>query len=286
LSDAGDYAVQVANAFGTDQSSNATLIVGVPPAILVQPTNQILLTGGSARFEVIAAGTTPLNYQWWRDGANLVGDRRIPGANSSDLIISNLVPSDSGLFFATVSNSFGSVFSSNATLLVCVLDHFAWDSITSPKFVNVPFPVRIQALDATNGLLACFADSVILTSTAGICPDPSVSGGFALGEWTGSVSLSQAATNVVLVADDGFGHLGYANPINVIGVPSLFVVWSGGSLLIHWSVGTPAFVVEKSGDLTSWSPETTSIYSVGDTYEIRVRITATNTFYRLRFVEP
>ena len=100
------------------------------------------------------------------------------------------------------------------------------------------------------------------------------------------MTVSQAATNAVLVADDGSGHLGYANPINIIGVPSLSVEWSNGNLLISWHAETPAFAVEKSADLFSWSPLTTSIYSVGDKYEIRVRITTTNAFYRLRFVEP
>jgi Immunoglobulin domain/Immunoglobulin I-set domain len=286
LSDAGNYAVQVSNAFGSEKSSNALLSVSLPPAILVQPTNQIFMAGGIARFGVAVTGTPPLNYQWRRDGIDLVDDGRILGANCSDLIISNLVQSDSGLFSVTVSNRSGSVFSSNATLLVYVIDHFAWNPIPSPRFVNVPFPVRIRALDATNGLLTGFAGSVVLTSTAGVSVDPSVSGGFVLGEWTGSVTVSQAATGTVLVANDGSGHLGYANPINVIGLPSLSVERSGGSLLISWPAEASAFALETSADLSSWSPLVTPIDLSGGKYQIRVRISTTNSFYRLHFVGP
>jgi uncharacterized repeat protein (TIGR01451 family) len=286
LSDADIYAVQVSNAFGSQKSSNALLSVSLPPAILVQPTNQILMAGGIARFGVVAADTPPLNYRWRRDGIDLVDAGRILGANSSGLIISNLVQSDSGEYSIAVSNSSGSVFSSNATLFVYVIDHFAWDPIPSPRFVNVPFPVRIQASDATNGLLAGFTGSVVLTSTAGVPVDPSVSGDFVQGEWTGSVTVSQAATGAVLVADDGSGHLGYANPINVIGLPLLSVERSGGSLLISWSAEASAFALETSADLSSWSPLATPIDLSGGKYQIRVRISTTNSFYRLRFVGP
>ena len=41
LTDAGNYAVEVSNVFGSEQSSNAVLVVGEPPAIVAQPADQI-----------------------------------------------------------------------------------------------------------------------------------------------------------------------------------------------------------------------------------------------------
>jgi Immunoglobulin domain len=281
LSDAGNYAVELSNAFGSEASSNAVLSVGVPPTILVQPTNQTARLGDAAGLEVVADGTAPLDYQWSFGGTNLLE------ATNSLLVITNVQLSDAGSYAVEVSNAFGSEDSSNATLFVSsVIDHFAWDPIPSPRFVNVPFPVRIQASDATNGLLAGFTGSVVLTSTAGVSVNPSVSGDFVQGEWTGSVTVSQAATGAVLVADDGSGHLGYANPINVIGLPSLSVERSGGSMLISWSAEASAFALETSADLSSWSPLATPIDLIGGKYRIRVRISTTNSFYRLRFVGP
>ena len=141
-------------------------------------------------------------------------------------------------------------------------------------------------MDSTNGLLAGFTGRVVLASTAGVSVDPSVSGDFVQGEWTGLVTVSQAVTDAVLVADDGLGHVGYANPINVIGLPALSVEWSGVNLLISWPAEASAFAVETSIDLSSWSPLATSIDLIGGKYQIRVRISNANSFYRLRFVGP
>jgi hypothetical protein len=141
-------------------------------------------------------------------------------------------------------------------------------------------------LDATNGLLAGFTDSVVLTTTASVSVSPSVSGDFILGEWTGLVTVSQVATDAVLVADDGSGHLGYANPINVIDLPSLSVRRSGGDLLFSWPAEASAFELETSMDLSSWSLVATSINLIGDENRARVRISATNSFYRLHFGGP
>ncbi len=279
-SDEGSYAVGVSSAFGSVESSNALLSVGQAPVIILQPTNQTVPLGGTAVFEVVALGAPPLAYQWSLGGTNLVA------ATNSFLAITNVQLSDAGSYAVRVSNAFGLTNSSNATLLVYVIDHFAWDPIPSLRFVNLPFSVKIQAADATNGLVSAFAGSVALRATNGISVNPSASGPFVLGQWTGSVTVSQVATGMVLVADDGFGQLGYANPINVIELPALSVAQSGGSLLISWPAETSAFALEKSVDLSSWSPETGSIFLIGDKYVIRVQVSATKSFYRLRFTGP
>ena len=280
LNDAGGYAARASNAFGSANSSNALLTIGMPPAIAIQPTNLAVPVGGVATFNVVADGTAPLSYQWSFNGTNLVA------ATNSLLAITNVQLSDAGSYAVLVSNAFGVAYSSNSTLLVYVIDHFAWDPIPSPRFVNLAFPVKIQASDATNGLVSEFAGSVALRSTNGISVNPSASGPFVLGKWTGSVTISQAATGTVLVADDGFGHLGYSTPINVIELPSLSVTQSGGSLLISWPAEASAFALEKSVDLSSWSPEAGPIFLIGNKYVIRVQISATRSFYRLRFVGP
>ena len=46
--------------------------------------------------------------------------------------------------------------------------------------------------------------------------NPGVSGGFTNGLWSSALSVNQAATNVILLADDGLGHTGSSNPFNVI----------------------------------------------------------------------
>jgi uncharacterized repeat protein (TIGR01451 family) len=285
FTNAGTYAVQVLNAFGAQQSSNAVLSVGQPPAILVQPTNQLLVPGGVVSFAVSATGTAPLSYQWRQNGTNLTDGGRITGSTNTQLTISHVALSDSGAYSVLVSNGWGSVLSSNAVLSVAGVDHFGWDAIPSPRFIGTPFSVRIQALDATNGLVGGFAGSANLGTTASIPVTPSVSGGFVLGTWTGSVTISQAATGAVLIATDGLGHSGLANAINVVALPSLSVVLSGASLIISWPA-LSYFTPETSPDLVTWSPLNTTIDLVGNTYQARVPISAASAFFRVRFIGP
>ena len=74
------------------------------PTILLQPQNEIVLTGGGATFTVNAIGTLPLNYFWERDGT------AIAGATNSNYTIDNLQLADSGSQFSClVSNSLGTM---------------------------------------------------------------------------------------------------------------------------------------------------------------------------------
>src|SRR5664279_4679636 len=97
LSDAGSYVVEVSNAFGSEQSSNAVLSVGLAPAIVVQPMDQMVRLGGTAAFEVMAEGTAPLAYQWSLGGASLAD------ATNSVLAITNVQWSDGGSCAVRVS---------------------------------------------------------------------------------------------------------------------------------------------------------------------------------------
>ena len=83
-----------------------------PPAILLQPTSQIVTAGSNASFSVLAAGTPPLSYQWQFNGTNLAS------ATASSLALTDLQPADAGSYSVLVSNSVGTVLSSNAILTV------------------------------------------------------------------------------------------------------------------------------------------------------------------------
>jgi len=84
----------------------------VAPFIITQPASQTVNVGGNATFSVVAGGTPPLSYQW-RFGGTLLS-----GATGSSLSLSNVQLSDAGTYSVAVSNAFGSVLSTNATLTV------------------------------------------------------------------------------------------------------------------------------------------------------------------------
>jgi hypothetical protein len=110
------FSVVVGNSTGSVISNTATLTVTpapVAPSITTQPANQTTLAGQTATFSVTANGTSPLSYQWWKNGT------AISGATSASYTTSAETTSDNGAIFSiVVSNSAGSVTSNNARLTV------------------------------------------------------------------------------------------------------------------------------------------------------------------------
>ncbi|MDB6125051.1 MAG: hypothetical protein JWQ71_4044 [Pedosphaera sp.] len=86
-----------------------------PPAITTQPQSLEKSVGENASFSVIATGTGPLKYQWLFNGTNIYG------ATTNSYTRSNVQISDAGNYAVVVTNSVGSVLSSNAVLTVNTL---------------------------------------------------------------------------------------------------------------------------------------------------------------------
>jgi hypothetical protein len=93
------------------------------------------------------------------------------------------------------------------------------------------------------------------------------------------------ALGTVLTAIDDSGHSGYANPIDVVILPSLSIRQAGNSVLISWPADVPAFVLETTTDFSTWTPLTTPGLSASS-YEVRIRTAGTKAYYRLRFAAP
>ena len=109
------FTVVITNAAGTTTSNAATLTVFVPPSITMQPINQTVNAGQAATFSVTTAGTTPLSYQWNKNGAS------ITGATTPSYTTAATSGLDNGAeFTVTVSNSAGIIASNAASLTVNV----------------------------------------------------------------------------------------------------------------------------------------------------------------------
>jgi hypothetical protein len=110
------FSVVVSNSAGSLTSNAATLTVTtapVAPSITTQPSNQTVFAGQKATFSASANGTSPLSYQWRKNGT------AISGATSASYTTPAETTSDTGaLFSVVVSNSVGNVTSNSATLTV------------------------------------------------------------------------------------------------------------------------------------------------------------------------
>jgi len=80
------------------------------PINSAQPQSTLVHAHDNASFSVTVSSAAPLNYQWSFNGTN------ITGATSSSLTISNVSQDSVGVYTVAVTNSLGSVTSSNVLL--------------------------------------------------------------------------------------------------------------------------------------------------------------------------
>ena len=115
LADSGTaYSVVVSNDVGTATSEAVILTVTMmAPVITTQPAAQSVVVAQTASFSVTAGGTGPFTYQWKKNGTD------ISGATSSTYTTpATVIGDNNAVFTVVVSNSAGTVTSSNATLSV------------------------------------------------------------------------------------------------------------------------------------------------------------------------
>ena len=138
--DAGNYQVVVSNPIGVQTSSVAVLTVVVSPAIIVQPTNVIAVVGQTVNFSVTASGT-PLFYQWRLNSAAL------SSATNSTLTLNSVTTNNAGTYSVIVSNTSGTITSSNATLSVYPT---AVPALTFVSYANRHFTVTLTGVPTWN----------------------------------------------------------------------------------------------------------------------------------------
>ncbi|PWU10855.1 MAG: hypothetical protein C5B50_24585 [Verrucomicrobia bacterium] len=105
---------------GLGFASGANLYVyNSPLAITAQPASQVVIDGTNVNLSVTAVGTAPLTYQWQKNGTNR------PAATSSTLMLSNVTRADAGTYDVVVTNTAGTLQSSNGTIRVLVSERFS-----------------------------------------------------------------------------------------------------------------------------------------------------------------
>jgi predicted esterase len=93
----------------------AAFATGIGQPIIAPTTSlqhQAAHIGTTAAFTVTASGTTPLSYQWWRDGIEL------PGQTNRTITFTAVQPTDEGDYTVQVANGAGTVTSEPTRLWV------------------------------------------------------------------------------------------------------------------------------------------------------------------------
>ena len=252
-----------------------------PVTITSQPTNQTVLAGGTATFSVTAArhATLELSMEFQRD--------EHCGGTNTTLTLTNVQVSQAGNYAVLVTNLFGSILSSNAVLTV-TLDHFAWGPIPSPRFVNTPFAVTIQAQDMTNGIFHQFHRHRHFGFHQRRCRHPA---GF---RQLCSRRMDRRGGDFPDGFEPGIAGRRRAGALRPRQSHQCHQPAQSGDVafrqraLFMWPVGYSGFVLETSGNLSpaTWVSVPYAPIQIGDQYLLPLDMTGTNGFYRLRFSAP
>jgi glucose/arabinose dehydrogenase len=124
---------------GTGKVFKIQYLANAAPTIAQHPQSVLVSVGQSATFTVSASGTSPLSYQWTRNGVD------IAGANGLSYTLNNAQVSDHGAQFrARVTNAFGTVTSNPGTLSVTT------NAPPMATIINPPSGTTYRAGDTIN----------------------------------------------------------------------------------------------------------------------------------------
>jgi uncharacterized delta-60 repeat protein len=109
---------------------------GTLPAITTPPAATTVAAGLKCTLSAAVIGTPPLTYEWRFNGVSLADGGHISGATTPALVLTGVQTNDAGGYSLVVTNSYGSVTSSVASLTI----------LPAPDWLLA----LVNALDATN----------------------------------------------------------------------------------------------------------------------------------------
>ena len=133
------------------------IFIGTAPAISAQPTNVTVNVASNATFVVSASGTTPLSYQWRKDGAD------VAAATSATLNLTSVQTNQAGNYSVVITNAWGSITSSVAALAVNRLTQtIAFGALADKRVGDAPFALSGTA---SSGLSMSYTSSALGVAT-------------------------------------------------------------------------------------------------------------------------
>jgi hypothetical protein len=210
-------------------------------AIATQPQTTTITAGNTARFTVVATGSSPLNYQWsLSDGTILTNNSHYSGCTNSTLIINNVSIADEVSYTVTVTNSSGSATSDPATLIVNPLatnmvNFFVSisQSMSGPAVVGSPNDIwnPVQSSGSTSGCIDVLGnyvgDNISITGY----------------NWSGTDGVGAGSITANLFDDTLLNYSGAALSITVTGLAA-----NTDYVMYNYTIGGGA----NSGGTITW----------------------------------
>lgn len=232
-----------------DRTVTKTLVVTIAssdtaPTIVTQPQGQTVVVGSPLVLTVTASGTSPIAYQWKKDGLNL------SGATNATFSVAKVAAPNAGGYSVVVTNSAGSITSSVATVTVVLQPTITAAPIDETITIGGQAAFSVSATGSTplayqwqfNGANITGATNVTLTLSN---VQTNSAGSYA-------VRVSNAAGTVTSPA----AHLTVTLPLPL----TLFNLSLQGNefrFRVQGSVGD-SFILWASADLETWTPVLTN----------------------------
>src|SRR5665213_1991960 len=189
---------------------------GFAPAMTMQPANLTVISGSNAIFSAMVTGTTNLVYQWRNNGVNLAGGAGISGATSNVLTLAAVTSGSAGNYTLFVTNFFGVVTSSVASLTV----------LSPPAITSSSLPNRI---------IQCGSNSVAFAVTVSGTPPLTY-------QWSLDGLPAASATNTSF----SLTNLSLPNHTVTIVVTNLYGSLASNALLTVQDILPPAITLNGS----------------------------------------
>jgi Immunoglobulin domain len=230
------YTVTATNAAGTALSQQCTLTLNTPPTIVTPPGNQTVYVGQTGGFSVVAAGTSPLTYQWYLNGGAISG-----ATSSSYTTPATTTIGDNSFYTVKVSNTAGSVTSSAAILTVVPLvPTLVFASIPIETYGNPPFTV--SASSASSGAVTYMlvsgpvtvsnSGTVVITGTGAVVIEASQAA-------SGNYTATTASTTFTVNSEAQ--TINFANPgTQTVATPLTVSATATSGLTVAFSSATPS----------------------------------------------
>jgi hypothetical protein len=228
------------------------LVTSGVPTIASQPQNVVAIVGQTVNFNVAAVGVGDLGYQWQLDGGI------ISGATSSTLTITNISDSDAASYLVVVSNSYGSVTSSIATLTVVhateptnvltLAGSSATFAVSLTGTASFHYQWQFNGGNLLNATNATFTIFPVGTNDAGFYS-------VVISNMAGSVTSSNAALIVVLSP---------RSQTNYAGSTVAFTAGTYGPELLNYQWQKNGVNIADGGNLSGTTTSTLTIASISD----------------------
>ena len=213
------------------------------PLIAVQPAFQIGVPPYDMTVSVAVAGQTPFAYFWSQNGVPIQDNGHFLNSDSASLLVNHFAPDDGGLYQVVVTNSWGSVTSTMASVVIHGVNASGTNPV-SPFLTWATAATNIQ--DAIN--VAAPGEIVLVTNGVYSCGGSAVAGNL-----TNRVVLNKAIT---VMSANGYRSTiiqGVWDPISTNGPGAVRCAWVGdGAMLKGFTLQNGA--TQATGDSSMGGP--------------------------------